>query len=163
MRPWRLNRNSKTRNSPNPASRQEDDARRFGGAYVLDEAGSDFIALSGIELLCYPMLVLGGRGHLSCVANFAPRPVAELYDAFIAGDHERARNSRAIAQPDSHRDDPQHACQRGRGGDHKKHDLPHPDRIFPEFGQRCLSLMYSCAASSWPDRPLLSLPSMPLC
>ena len=35
--------------------------------------------------------MLGGRGHLSCVANFAPRPVAELYDAFVAGDHERAR------------------------------------------------------------------------
>jgi 4-hydroxy-tetrahydrodipicolinate synthase len=60
-------------------------------SYVLNECGSDFIALSGIELLCYPMLVLGGRGHLSCVANFAPRPVAELYDAFAAGDHERAR------------------------------------------------------------------------
>ena len=42
-------------------------------SYVLHECGSDFIALSGIELLCYPMLVLGGRGHLSCVANFAPR------------------------------------------------------------------------------------------
>jgi 4-hydroxy-tetrahydrodipicolinate synthase len=60
-------------------------------SYVLDECGSDFIALSGIELLCYPMLVLGGRGHLSCVGNFAPRPVAELYDAFAAGDLERAR------------------------------------------------------------------------
>jgi 4-hydroxy-tetrahydrodipicolinate synthase len=60
-------------------------------SYVLNEAGSDFIALSGIELLCYPMLCLGGRGHLSCVANFAPRPVADLYDAFTAGDHERAR------------------------------------------------------------------------
>jgi 4-hydroxy-tetrahydrodipicolinate synthase len=60
-------------------------------SYVLDECGSDFIALSGIELLCYPMLTLGGRGHLSCVGNFAPRPVAELYDAFAAGDHERAR------------------------------------------------------------------------
>ncbi len=60
-------------------------------SYVLDEAGSDFIALSGIELLCYPMLCLGGVGHLSCVGNFAPRPIAELYDAFAAGDHERAR------------------------------------------------------------------------
>lgn len=60
-------------------------------SYVLDECGTDFIALSGIELLCYPMLTLGGRGHLSCVGNFAPRPVAELYDAFAAGDHERAR------------------------------------------------------------------------
>jgi 4-hydroxy-tetrahydrodipicolinate synthase len=60
-------------------------------SYVLDECGTDFIALSGIELLCYPMLALGGRGHLSCVGNFAPRPVAELYDAFAAGDQERAR------------------------------------------------------------------------
>lgn len=59
-------------------------------SYTLNEAGSDFIALSGIELLCYPMLCLGGRGHLSCVANFAPEPVAALYDAFVDGDHERA-------------------------------------------------------------------------
>jgi 4-hydroxy-tetrahydrodipicolinate synthase len=60
-------------------------------SHVLNAAGTDFIALSGIELLCYPMLTLGGRGHLSCVANFAPVPVAQLYDAFAAGDHARAR------------------------------------------------------------------------
>jgi 4-hydroxy-tetrahydrodipicolinate synthase len=60
-------------------------------SHVLAECGADFIALSGIELLCYPMLALGGAGHLSCAGNFAPRPVAELYDAFAAGDHERAR------------------------------------------------------------------------
>jgi 4-hydroxy-tetrahydrodipicolinate synthase len=58
---------------------------------ILNECGRDFIALSGIELLCYPMLTLGGAGHLSCVGNFAPGPVAELYDAFLAGDQERAR------------------------------------------------------------------------
>jgi 4-hydroxy-tetrahydrodipicolinate synthase len=60
-------------------------------SHVLAECGTDFVALSGIELLCYPMLALGGVGHLSCVGNFAPRPVAALYDAFVAGDHERAR------------------------------------------------------------------------
>ncbi|HEY4277285.1 MAG TPA: 4-hydroxy-tetrahydrodipicolinate synthase [Conexibacter sp.] len=60
-------------------------------SYVLDQCGTDFIALSGIELLCYPMLCLGGRGHLSCVGNFAPEPVAELYDAFIEGDHAGAQ------------------------------------------------------------------------
>ena len=59
-------------------------------SYVLNEAGTDFIALSGIELLCYPMLCLGGAGHLSCVGNFAPSPVAQLYDAFVAGNHEQA-------------------------------------------------------------------------
>jgi 4-hydroxy-tetrahydrodipicolinate synthase len=60
-------------------------------SYVLNACGRDFIALSGIELLCYPMLVLGGRGHLSCVGNFAPEPVAELYEAHGAGDTARAR------------------------------------------------------------------------
>ena len=60
-------------------------------SYVLDICGTDFIALSGIELLCYPMLALGGVGHLSCVGNFAPEPVAQLYDAFVAGDHETAQ------------------------------------------------------------------------
>lgn len=61
-------------------------------SHVLNACGSDFIALSGIELLCYPMLCLGGAGHLSCVGNFAPEPVAALYDAFAAGDHLRARD-----------------------------------------------------------------------
>jgi 4-hydroxy-tetrahydrodipicolinate synthase len=56
-------------------------------SHVLDECGSDFLAYSGIELLCYPMLAIGGVGHLSCVANFAPRPVAALYDRFAEGDH----------------------------------------------------------------------------
>jgi 4-hydroxy-tetrahydrodipicolinate synthase len=60
-------------------------------SYVLQACGSDFLAFSGIELLCYPMLAIGGAGHLSCVANFAPRPVAELYDRFAAGDHDDAR------------------------------------------------------------------------
>jgi 4-hydroxy-tetrahydrodipicolinate synthase len=60
-------------------------------SYVLHACGSDFLAYSGIELLCYPMLAIGGAGHLSCVANFAPRPVADLYDRFAAGDHDEAR------------------------------------------------------------------------
>jgi 4-hydroxy-tetrahydrodipicolinate synthase len=68
-------------------------------SYVLNECGSDFIALSGIELLCYPMLSLGGRGHLSCVGNFAPRAVAELYDAVVAGDHDRARELHYALHP----------------------------------------------------------------
>jgi 4-hydroxy-tetrahydrodipicolinate synthase len=68
-------------------------------SYVLNECGRDFIALSGIELLCYPMLVLGGRGHLSCVGNFAPRIVADLYDAFVAGDHARAQDLHYALHP----------------------------------------------------------------
>ena len=59
-------------------------------SYVLAECGRDFLVYCGIELLCYPMLAIGGVGHLSCVANVAPKPCAELYDAFVAGDHKRA-------------------------------------------------------------------------
>lgn len=59
-------------------------------SYVLYECGRDFLVYSGIELLCYPMLAIGGAGHLSCVANIAPRPVAELYDHVVAGRHDEA-------------------------------------------------------------------------
>ena len=60
-------------------------------SHVLNICGRDFLAYCGIELLCYPMLAIGGVGHLSCVANVAPKPCAELYDAFVAGDLERAQ------------------------------------------------------------------------
>jgi len=60
-------------------------------SHVLNVCGRDFLAYCGIELLCYPMLAIGGVGHLSCVANVAPKPCAELYDAFVAGDLERAQ------------------------------------------------------------------------
>lgn len=80
--------------------RDQGDTRDFQHvSYVPPEAGRDFIALSGIELLCYPVPCLGGAGHVSCVGNFAPRPVAELYDAVIAGDHDRARSSHYDLHP----------------------------------------------------------------
>ncbi len=60
-------------------------------SYVLHECGRDFLVYSGIELLCYPLLAIGGVGFLSCVANVEPVRCAALYDAFAAGDHETAR------------------------------------------------------------------------
>lgn len=59
-------------------------------SHVLNECGRDFLVYCGIELLCYPMLAIGGVGHLSCVANVAPEPCVELYDAFVAGNHDEA-------------------------------------------------------------------------
>lgn len=52
---------------------------------VLHQCGRDFNVYSGIELLCYPMLALGGAGHVSATANIFPREVAELYDHAAAG------------------------------------------------------------------------------
>jgi 4-hydroxy-tetrahydrodipicolinate synthase len=59
---------------------------------VLLHCGRDFLLYSGIELLCYPMLAIGGAGHISATANVAPDKVAEIYDAWKDGDVERAQN-----------------------------------------------------------------------
>jgi 4-hydroxy-tetrahydrodipicolinate synthase len=59
---------------------------------VLLECGRDFLLYSGIELLCYPMLAIGGAGYISATANIEPKKVAEVYNAWNAGDVERALN-----------------------------------------------------------------------
>ena len=68
-------------------------------SYVLAECGRDFLVYCGIELLCYPMLAIGGVGHLSCVANVAPKPCVALYDAFVAGDFDEAAAAALRAPP----------------------------------------------------------------
>jgi 4-hydroxy-tetrahydrodipicolinate synthase len=59
---------------------------------VLLHCGRDFLLFSGIELLCYPMLAIGGAGYISATANVAPRKVAEVYDAWAEGDVKRAQD-----------------------------------------------------------------------
>lgn len=57
---------------------------------VFHLCGRDVLMWSGIELLCLPLLTLGGIGFVSAVANIAPRAVAEMYEAWVSGDRERA-------------------------------------------------------------------------
>ena len=59
---------------------------------VLFECGRDFLVYSGIESLCFPMLALGGAGHMSATANLLPREVAQLYDLTKEGRWEEARD-----------------------------------------------------------------------
>ena len=59
---------------------------------VLLDCGRDFLLYSGIELLCYPMLAIGGAGYISATANIEPKKVAEVYNAWVEGDVERATN-----------------------------------------------------------------------
>jgi len=54
-------------------------------------AGPDLLMWSGIELLCLPLIPLGGIGFISALSNIAPAAVAETYAAAVAGDWERAR------------------------------------------------------------------------
>ena len=58
---------------------------------VLYEAGPELLVWSGIELLCLPVLSLGGAGFVSALANIAPAAVAQLYEAAERGDAARAR------------------------------------------------------------------------
>jgi 4-hydroxy-tetrahydrodipicolinate synthase len=61
-------------------------------AWVRKVAGRDFLVYSGIETLCFPMLCLGGAGHVSATGNVLPRQVAELYTLTEAGKWREARD-----------------------------------------------------------------------
>ncbi len=50
---------------------------------VLQVAGRDTLVWSGIELLCLPLLALGGVGFVSATANLAPRAVARMYEHWV--------------------------------------------------------------------------------
>ncbi|MBM4422239.1 MAG: 2,4-dihydroxyhept-2-ene-1,7-dioic acid aldolase [Chloroflexi bacterium] len=47
---------------------------------LLGKLGRDFLVYSGIELLCFPVLAIGGAGYVSATGNVMPREVARLYD-----------------------------------------------------------------------------------
>lgn len=49
---------------------------------VIKAAGRDLLVWSGIELLCLPLLALGGTGFVSAAANIAPGAVKNMYEAF---------------------------------------------------------------------------------
>lgn len=59
---------------------------------VLKYCGRDFLLFSGIELLCYPMLSIGGAGSISATANVEPKLVADMHNAYAAGNINRARD-----------------------------------------------------------------------
>src|SRR5690606_7321562 len=58
---------------------------------VLHLCGKELLVWSGIELLCLPLLALGGAGFVRATANIAPAAVAEMFEAWQAGGFERAR------------------------------------------------------------------------
>lgn len=58
---------------------------------VIHEAGENISVWSGIELLCLPLLALGGVGFVSAVSNIAPHTVARMYELWTSGDHDGAR------------------------------------------------------------------------
>ncbi|MBR1671857.1 MAG: 4-hydroxy-tetrahydrodipicolinate synthase [Fretibacterium sp.] len=51
----------------------------------------DFSVLSGNDSLILPALVFGGKGGIAGCANVFPHTMVEIYEAFAAGDLERAK------------------------------------------------------------------------
>ena len=59
---------------------------------LLHKMGRDFLVYSGIELLCFPILAIGGAGYVSATGNLMPREVARLYDLVAAGKWQEAQD-----------------------------------------------------------------------
>jgi 4-hydroxy-tetrahydrodipicolinate synthase len=59
---------------------------------LLHRMGRDFLVYSGIELLCFPILAIGGAGYVSATGNLMPKEVASLYDLVAAGNWQEAQD-----------------------------------------------------------------------
>lgn len=66
---------------------------------LLGRLGRDFLVYSGIELLCFPILAIGGAGYVSATGNVLPGMVAQLYDLFAAGEWRRAQDLHYTLMP----------------------------------------------------------------
>ncbi len=58
---------------------------------IISLCGDKIIVLSGDDFTAFPLLSIGGKGVISVVANVAPRDMADMVDAFEAGDMDKAR------------------------------------------------------------------------
>ena len=58
---------------------------------ILALCGDKIDVLSGDDFITFPMMACGAKGVISVLANIMPKAVADLTDAFFAGDLEKAR------------------------------------------------------------------------
>lgn len=66
---------------------------------VLARRPEGFSVLMGRDTLIEPALAAGADGCIASTGNIAPRLVAGIYDAFVAGDIELARRRQAALSP----------------------------------------------------------------
>ncbi len=58
---------------------------------VIRQCPDDFIVLSGDDFTSMPTVFIGGKGVISVTSNVYPRGMADLMEAALAGDIEKAR------------------------------------------------------------------------
>jgi len=60
--------------------------------FLIRRMGTEFLVYSGIEVLCFPILAIGGAGYISATSNIMPDKSAELYNLVKAGEWDKARD-----------------------------------------------------------------------
>jgi 4-hydroxy-tetrahydrodipicolinate synthase len=58
---------------------------------IVNLCGDNITLLSGDDALFYPILSIGGQGVISVSANIVPQNIAAIYDSFVQGDLNAAR------------------------------------------------------------------------
>jgi 4-hydroxy-tetrahydrodipicolinate synthase len=58
---------------------------------VIAACGDRFVVLSGDDALTLPLMAIGGKGVISVTANVAPAETADMVNAALKGDWDRAR------------------------------------------------------------------------
>ena len=61
------------------------------GTELIAKVGDRMTILSGDDGTSFPLYACGARGVISVVSNVAPRAMADMWDAVVAGDWARAR------------------------------------------------------------------------
>lgn len=64
-----------------------------------EKVGPDFIQLSGEDATVIEFLEAGGHGCISVTSNIAPALCAQLHNAWIVGDHDKARSINETLMP----------------------------------------------------------------
>ena len=76
---------------PNIVALKEATGELKRASEVVDLCPDDFVVLSGDDVNTLPIMAVGGKGVISVVANVAPADVAEMCNAFHAGNLDLAR------------------------------------------------------------------------
>jgi len=76
---------------PNVVGIKEATASMQRASEIVACCGPDFDLLSGDDFTFFPQMCVGGRGVISVTANIAPTLISGIYDAFAAGEFEKAQ------------------------------------------------------------------------
>lgn len=68
-------------------------------AEMLRLCPENFRVIMGRDTLIFAALMHGAAGAIAATANVAPKLVVEIYEAFLAGDYQRARKCQAALAP----------------------------------------------------------------